>query len=306
METENTQRELDLIDLIKICWGWFVSYIFKPCVFLLKFVFVRWWIGLIGIVLGVGLAVIISTFYPKYIGTIIFENNVGSSSDFVNDTRALSKSSPESISKLLNVPLDQAMDVLAVWPHLLFYRDTLRTSFYVDMGEVAPIESSALQNKFCVEIKAQSLSAFNGLQEGLVAYYSSNEYFVKEAEANVNALRQSAQVAQEEVAKLDAVRDGSPSKKGVIFSGDEMHPMYDPAEISRERIKLSEISVSTQNALKYNTAVVSVVSPLKVMKVPINYFVFTAPKYTAAFVFLFYAIALVIVYRKKIFGFLKQ
>ena len=76
LETENTQKELDLIDLIKICWGWFVSYIWKPFLTLFRFAIRKWWVVLLSALVGFGISYAISTFLPRYVGTIIYENNV--------------------------------------------------------------------------------------------------------------------------------------------------------------------------------------------------------------------------------------
>lgn len=301
METENTQRELDLIDLIKICWGWFVKFICKPCFFLFKFAIKKWWVILISAIVGFAISYCISTYNPKYLGNVIYENNVGSSSDYVNSIRLLSRTTPEYMSEVLGIPIEEAIDIIGIAPHAIYYRDTLQTSYFVDMNDDASMEYVAHQNRFAIEIKAYSKNAFEHLQDGFIRYYSNNPFFSKQMESRIKELDSSSKLAKDEAEKLDGLRVKGSSSKGVMLSGGDLQPLMDPAAISREVVRLNELSVSTTNALEYNTDVVTVVSPLMVNKLPENFFVFTYKKWIAICVVVGLLLALCLSYRKKVY-----
>ncbi len=300
METENAERELDLIDLIKICWGWFVSYICKPLLFLIRFAIKKWWVILLSAIVGFAISYCISTFFPKYTGYVIYENNVGNSSDFINAIRPLAHTSPKYMASALDISENEAVNILAIAPHSLYYKDTLRTSFYVDINDDAPKESIALSNRFAIEVMTDDTMAFSHLQEGFVKYYSRNSFFSKKAESKAKTLDSNSKLARGEAEKLDELRVKGGSSGGVVLSGRDVYSMVDPAAISREVVRLNELSVNQANALEYDSSVITVVSPLMINRIPINHFLFTYKKWVILSVIVGFALALCITYRKKI------
>lgn len=300
METENTERELDLIDLIKICWGWFVSYICKPLLFLIRFAIKKWWVILLSAIVGFAISYCISTFFPRYTGYVIYENNVGHSSDFINAIRPLAHTSPEYMASALDISENEAVNILAIAPHALYYKDTLRTLFYVDINDNAPKECIALSNRFAIEVMTDDTMAFSHLQEGFVKYYSRNSFFSKKAESKAKTLDSNSKLARGEAEKLDELRVKGGSSGGVVLSGGDVYSMVDPAAISREVVRLNELSVNQANALEYNSSVITVVSPLMINRIPINHFLFTYKEWVILSVIVGFALALCITYRKKI------
>jgi hypothetical protein len=59
MENKNQEKELDLIDLINICWKFFVNYIVNPFLKVLKIGLRGWKALLCAIVVGVAISVIL-------------------------------------------------------------------------------------------------------------------------------------------------------------------------------------------------------------------------------------------------------
>ena len=301
METENTQKELDLIDLIKICWGWFVSYIWKPFLALFGFAIRKWWVVLLSALVGFGISYAISTFLPRYVGTIIYENNVAHSSDFINSIRPLTKASPSYVASALNIPMDEAAYIIAIAPHALYYADTLQTTYYVDMDDKAPKQSSSLPKRFAIEISAFRLKSFDHLQEGFRYYFSNLSFYNDLHKRRMSYLDADAKLAKSEMEKLAEIRDAnSGSKAGMVLSGGDMYPVMDPSTISKELFKLNEISENTTGAIKYDTGVLEVVTPLIVDRYPANFFMYTYKKWVVVCVVMGLFIALCISYRKKI------
>lgn len=300
METENTERELDLIDLIKICWGWFVYYICKPLLFLARFTIKKWWVILLSAIVGFAISYCISTFFPRYTGYVIYENNVGHSSDFINAIRPLAHTSPKYMASALDISENEAVNVLAIAPHALYYKDTLRTSFYVDINDDAPKESIALSNRFAIEVMTDDIMAFSHLQEGFVKYYSRNSFFSKKAESKAKTLDSNSKLARGEAEKLDELRVKGGSSGGVVLSGRDVYSMVDPAAISREVVRLNELSVNQANALEYDSSVITVVSPLMIDSRPVNWFLFTYKKWMVVCVVIGVVLAFIITYRKNI------
>lgn len=300
METENTERELDLIDLIKICWGWFVSYICKPLLFLARFAIKKWWVILLSAIVGFAISYCISTFSPRYTGYVIYENNVGHSSDFINAIRPLAHTSPKYMASALDISENEAVNILTIAPHALYYKDTLRTSFYVDINDDAPKESIALSNRFAIEVMTDDIMAFSHLQEGFVKYYSMNSFFSKKAESKAKTLDSNSKLARGEAEKLDELRVKGGSSGGVVLSGRDVYSMVDPAAISREVVRLNELSVNQANALEYDSSVITVVSPLMIDSRPVNWFLFTYKKWMVVCVVIGVVLAFIITYRKNI------
>lgn len=295
-----TEKELDLIDLIKICWKWFILYIFNPVVFCIRFTINKWWVVLLSAIVGFVISFCISTYCPKYVGCVTYENNVGHSSDFINAVRPLSHTSAEYMSSVLDIPVDEAANIISIAPHALYYRDSLRTSFYVDVYDQAPKESSALSNRFALEILAKDLNSFTHLQDGFIKYYSNNTFYSRQAASKVKSLDSSSKLAKGEAEKLDELRVNGGSNGGVVLSRGDVYSMMDPAAISREVVRLNEISVNQANALEYGTTVVTVVSPLMIDSRPVNWFLFTYKKWMAVCIVIGIVLAFIITYRKNI------
>lgn len=306
MNSENSHEELDLIDLVKICWGWFVRFVYKPLLFLFKFGLKHIWVLVLSAILGLSTSFLLSIFNPKYVGVIVFENYVAHSSDFINDIRLLSTTTPDYKAQALNIDKEDADDIISIAPHALYYKDSMKTSYYIDMQDKAPKHSVALSNRFCVEIKAKGLDAFKDIEQGILYYFSSNDYYKRLESVRKNKLIADKEVAVNAVSKLDEMSKSYSFGTGAMLVGENMYPIMDPTTISRERFRLNDINNNTDSAMELLDGVITPISHLQINKLPTNHFVYTYKKFVILFVMLGYLISLCVVYRKKILSFVAK
>lgn len=310
MENENSTKELDLIDIIKICWGWFVKFIWEPFIFVLKFVFKKWWVGVLAVAVGLTISFIDSSQFPKYTGIVVFKNNVCSSSDFVTNIRYFSHTPIQYKIDVMGADPQIIGKVRAVWGHLVCYTDTLHTGYIVDIADNKVGEGlEIVPNMFAVEISAKSVDVFDDFQNGLVRLFNSSEYFSTQNNLRINKLQHSLEITESESFKLDSVRNnlkGSViTSSNNIVNGQNVSTVLNPTVISKEIIRLNESASSIRNDLTYSASVVDVLSPIKYNNEPDNFYMYTWKSHVAWCLLVFYIFALLVVYRKQVLSFIK-
>lgn len=309
MENENSTKELDLIDIIKICWGWFVKFIWNPFLFVLRFIFKKWWVGLCAIILGFGIAILISFEFPKYTGHVIFKNNVCSSTDFINNVRFMSHASPLYQAEVMGIDVKDAICIRAMWGHQLCYTDSLKAGYEVDINDSFVQKGMvSLTNMFDVEICVTDKKAFQSVQDGLVRYFNSSEYFINSNKQRIVTLNNAKENVNSEMTKLDSIRNnmkGGVASTTSIVNGQAVSTLLDPTVISREMMRLSDVTTSYGNSIDFSPNIVDIVSPIKYNDLPYNFFLATWRKYVILSLVVCYVLALLIVYRKQVKSFIK-
>lgn len=310
MENENTPKVLDLFDIIKIIWGWFLKFIWNPAIFVLKFVLNRWWVGVLAIVTGIGIAIFMNLFFPVYTGMIIFRNNVCSSSDFVSDVRLMTKASPKSKAEMFNISLKDAAAIKAIWAHQLCYLDTLNTSYVVDeLDKLAVNGYASVPNMFAVEIAMKDKCVFDTIQNALLNYFNTSDYYVQQNRMRFESSVSKIDVIEKEKTKLDSIESSLDGRlltsESSVVNGMVTSQLLSPSVISNEIIRMNNDISNMSFGLKFYPNVVDVVSPLKTQANSDNFFLETWKGYVAACIVMFYVLALLIVYRKKVASFIK-
>lgn len=307
MEKTDSQTELDLIDLIKICWRWFVSYVWYPILFLLRFAIVKWWVLILGIVLGALVSVTLWLEFPVYQGSLILVNNVSDSSDFINNLKIFNLTSHQNKADATGIPLEVVDKIMSIKPHFICYSDSLRTNYYIDYGDSVTIkERVPLSNKFCIEIKARDSSVFQYVDSGFVNYFNNSQYYKKLNDQRIAELNAQIEMAQTESHRLDSIMNkrGDEVLFGLSGSGNMMSSMVKPAEIVNEKLHLGNIILSSRQTLNHFSDIVTISSGTQTEPIPKNFFLFTIKKYVVLSVILCYVVALLIVYRAEIKNFI--
>ncbi len=310
MENENASRDLDLIDIIKILWSWFIKFIWNPFLFVLKFVLNRWWVVVLAFIVGVTVAILMNVFFPVYTGVMIFRNNVASSSDFVSDVRLMTKTSPESKVEMFNISIEDASAIKAIWAHQLCYLDSMHTSYVVDkLDDMAVKGYPSIANMFAVEVAVKDKCAFDTIQNALLNYFNTSDYYVQQNKMRYESSASMIEVLEKEKLRLDSIGGSLEGRRltteSSIVNGVVTSQVINPSVISNELIRMNNESLNMSFGIKFYPNVVDVVTPLKTQANSDNFFLITWKKYVALCVILFYAIALLIVYRNKIFAFIK-
>ncbi|MCQ2361125.1 MAG: hypothetical protein MJ009_06590 [Paludibacteraceae bacterium] len=310
MENENASKELDLIDIIKIVWGWFLRFVWEPAVFVFKFVLRRWWIAVLALFAGFGIAFYVSEYFPEYTGTIVYRNNVCESSEFVADVRLMTRTSPDSKVPALGISINDAVKIKAIWAHQLCYTDSDRSSFAIDLADnLAAHGCASVPNLFAVEFIVFDKSVVDTIQSALLSYFNNSEYYSKQNKLRFESGKSSLSVLERECLKLDSVRNSLDGRslvsEGSVVNGMVTSTVLNPSVMSSEIIRLNNDKTFLENEMKFNSNVVDVVSPVKVNSEPSNFFLVTWKSYVMVCLVLFYALALIIVYRKNISSFIK-
>lgn len=306
---ENSEKDLDLIDFIKLCWRWTKRYIISPLFFLISFMLKKWWVGAIGIATGVLISVLIWLIYPIYQGNMIIANNVSDSSDFINNLKTFNLADPQYKSNVTGIPLEEIKKINRIKPHFLCYTDSLKTDYVVDYQDSASFNKTIpLSNKFCIEVEAKETSVYSYLNDGFLKYINDNSYYQRLNNQRLTEMRENVKMAETESVRLDSIMD----KRGddVMFSisgtGNMMSSMVKPAELVNEKLRLGGIIISSNNILNYQNEIVYIVSGMQVNEKPKNFITKTVKTTTIASFLIIYFIALIITYWRSITPFISK
>jgi len=310
MENENSTKELDLIDIIKICWGWFIKYIWCPFLFVLRFALKKWWVGAFAVIFGLGISYVVSEYFPKYVGNVIFKNNVCKSSDFIHSVRLMSHSPAEYKAQVLGVDLKVAIAIKAIWGHQLCYSDSLQSGYDIDITDkLVSAGRECVPDMFDVEIITDDKAVFDDVQNALLNYFNSSDFFVNQNKQRFDALSSSLSSTNSEIHKLDSIRKAENgavvTAQSSIVNGQAVSTVLNPTVISQEIMRLNEVSTSLSSVINYSPDIVEVVSPIKYNCAPINHISYIWSKYVIMSLAVFYIIALIVVYRKNVLAFIK-
>lgn len=309
MEQDNTNRELDLTDIIALMWGWFVKYICKPIGFCFRFALRKWWIGVIAVILGLASSYGYYKILPTYKAYVLYENNVTSSSAFMSEVTILSKTSAIEKSELLQIPIEEAAKILEFCPHALCFTDSLHNSYYIDFDDAAPYNTPKHSTRFCIEIKARDTIAYRHIEQGLITYFSNNNLFQVMNNERMARLNSEMNVSTREYAQLDSIRRRLTYAQGLSSDRDgniKLSSDLNPSNIIDQSINLSNMYVQASNLATYYSPVVTLASNLKIEEFPRNYILKTYKKFVIAFIVLCYAVALCIVYRKRVIEYIRK
>ncbi len=309
MENSTTEKEFDLIDLIKVFWNWFKEYICSPLLFLFKFCVRKWWIGVIGVIFGVAISILFWLLFPVYQGTMILVNNIADSSEFINNIRNFDLTDPQHKSEALGIPIEEVLKIKKIKPHYLCYTDSLMTDYIIDFADsTAKNKTIPLKHKFCIEVEANERSVFPLFNDGIVRYLSSNSYYQRINNQRLAEMKANIKIAEAESVRLDSIVDkkGDDVLLGFSSAGNLMTSMVKPSELVNEKLRLGNMILSATISLEYQNEIVYISSDMQVNDLPKNHITKIVFKYTILSLFLCYAIALLVVYKESLKQFINR
>ncbi len=310
MENENVNKEMDLLDILKICWNWFVKYIWNTIVFLLKFAVNKWWVAIIAIILGLSAAYLYGTYNPRYTAHMILKSECVNSSDFISDFKVFAGTSPQYKSTAMNMPVELTNHIISIWPHAICYYDTTKTGYVIDALDEMIYKPLCpmLQNYFSLEVLVDDDSVFDAIEEGVLYYIKNNKYYVERLNRRKAALQSNMSLYPKIDDKIDSIANTyvtdlvSNSKEkgaGVLMS-------LDPKSYVNEKVRINDALVYTETELNRIPQIAVIVSPIKYKPLNANDWRLTYPGFVWSSLFGCYLIVLGVVYRKKLILFFKK
>ncbi|MCQ2351689.1 MAG: hypothetical protein MJ003_06950 [Paludibacteraceae bacterium] len=310
MENESVNKEMDLLDIIKICWNWFVKYIWNSVIFLFKFVICKWWVAIIAVILGFSVACLYGRLKPEYTAYLILKSDCVHSSDIINDFRAFAKTSPQYKSTAMNKPVELANHIVSIWPHAVCYYDTTKTGYAVDILDEMIFQRSCpvVPTYFGLEVLVDDDNVFEDIEEGVLYYLNSNEYYKEQLNRRKTALLSNMSLYPKIDAKIDSLAnvytvDVLSNNNGM---GASVLMTSGPKSYVDEKIRVNEALVWAESELDSTPQVAYVVSHLKYKQLNKNDWRETYKHFVLYSIFICYLFALGVVYREKVISFFKE
>lgn len=200
------EKELDLIDLIRICG----SFVIKIVSTLLKVGLKKWYILLGSVLLGVALSIIIPNYVIKRNRSEVFiNNNASTSTRFISEIEAISALSRDTLSKMFDLDKEVVNSLISIRAHRVLVYDKKYINTRVDKeDEYYKLEEGVLvhPNFFTVEMVSTDISSLEKLNISLLNYLNYNSQFTEINTNRIKALKKELNAYKHEVAMLDSIR----------------------------------------------------------------------------------------------------
>ena len=305
----NNSDDLDLIELIRICWRACVKYICRPINFCIRFTLKHWWQTAIIIVVAFVLSVSYNMWInPKYEMSIKFANKYLSSQYFIDATNSLFQSdNREYLASKLGISAD-SIDYLKKSQALYsLYGDSNHSFSYKDKdnkfgtgegndSEVA--EYGANINEFYVDIVvARDKHLLDGIDSAIIDYLSKSSYLSTRISDQTRILQTQINEYATESQKLDSVRDILYFSPTTILSGGNEISTTNKQLLTDEIINVNTTLQELKNKIS-DYKPVEIVNP-PIVKLQYN-IVSDGIRHTVLLTLLGLVIMLCITYRKNI------
>lgn len=314
MQDENNKKneysdDLDLIDLIRICWRAFVKYICRPINFCIRFTLRHWWQTALIIVVAFVLSVSYNMWInPKYEMSMKLSNKYLTSQYFIDETNALFQSdNREYLASKLGIPADSIDYVKKLQASYSLYGDSNHSFSYKDKdnkfgtGEENDSEFAeygANTNEFYVDVVvARNKHLLDGLDNALIAYLSQSNYLNTKISDQTRILQTQINEYSTESQKLDSVRDILYFSPTTILSGGNEISTTNKQLLTDEIINVNTTLQDLKNKIS-DYKPVEIVNP-PIVKLQYN-IVSDGIRHTVLFTLLGLVIMLCITYRKNI------
>jgi hypothetical protein len=240
---------------------------------------------------------------------------VGQSSDYINALQSLSEESPSMIMKKMNLPVEAMSSYRGMLPYYVFPTDTLNTGYVIDRERqlVKKEGTAVVSDVFGVEVRSKDSSTIRLWGDAIVNYFTNNPYVHKENQMRLSGLRHNINVIQDEIAKLDSLRNieyFENSRKSIPVNDQPtaMAMLFrkQPHLIYKDIIELNEKMLGYQNVLDYSSEPIEVISPMSLNATSLTDWRLTYKKYVFMSVLITYCLLLMCTYRKEIIAFIKK
>ena len=308
-------KELDLLDLIKICWNLLVKYIFKPIALIIKLGFKRWYILLVAVILGISLSVIMPcVFVKKNKSEIILKNNVGGTPVIIKEIEVLASLNRDRLSELIEIDKETLKNLVEIKPHKIISKDSTFATYKVDSkdsyGEYSE-EYKVNPNLFALEVLSKDTSYLSVFTDAVLKYINEKSSFATINERRLSVMRSELKTFKDEVKVLDSLRYISyftnEANKVVLGTSGETFSINDKNQwIQKDLMLLKSKVINLEQTLKNDTLAVEQVTTLSISDIYENHPQKTAPKYAIVFFLLSYVMVICLEYKKNILDWIKK
>lgn len=308
-------KELDLLDLIKICWNILVKYIFKPIALIIKLGFKRWYILLVAVILGISLSVIMPcVFVKKNKSEIILKNNVGGTPVIIKEIEVLASLNRDRLSELIEIDKETLKNLVEIKPHKIISKDSTFATYKVDSkdsyGEYSE-EYKVNPNLFALEVLSKDTSYLSVFTDAVLKYINEKSSFATINERRLSVMRSELKTFKDEVKVLDSLRYISyftnEANKVVLGTSGETFSINDKNQwIQKDLMLLKSKVINLEQTLKNDSLAVEQVTTLSISDIYENHPQKTAPKYAIVFFLLSYVMVICLEYKKNILDWIKK
>ena len=308
-------KELDLLDIIKICWNLLVKYIFTPIALIIKLGFKRWYILLVAVILGISLSVIMPcVFVKKNKSEIIIKNNVGGNPVIIKEIEVLASLNRDRLSELIEIDKETLKNLVAIKPHKIISKDSTFATYKVDskdsFGEYSE-EYKVNPNLFALEVLSKDTSYLSVFTDAVLKYINEKSSFATINERRLSVMRSELKTFKDEVKVLDSLRYISyftnEANKVVLGTSGETFSINDKNQwIQNDLMLLKSKVINLEQILKNDTLAVEQVTTLSISDIYENHPLKTAPKYAIVFFLLSYVMVICLEYKKNILDWIKK
>lgn len=321
MEQQNQQNkqkeEMDLIDVIKCIWGWFISFIWNPIVFIIKYCLKKWrQCGLL-ILVGIVASICYWLILPKYSVFVNYNNCIGVSMDYINDIKFVARGSKESIAKNMLLSIETVKKIKKIKPHAIYFADSTHTYCFTDYKDTVKVgRFDVNMSSFCIEFVVKDLQTIPELEASIVNLFSGHKQLLRANEQRFEQYRSIIEFASEEIKALDSLRyleynyktnkeikkSFEIDKEGSLIATTTTNPI----EYTQQIINLKRMVQQSEEGWKYNSEIVKTAGPARFIDKPINHFTKTIVPFSLGFLCLGVIVMLCVDYRKKINNFINN
>ncbi len=315
MENKNQEKELDLLDLLNICWKFFVANIFNPFLKVIK-IGLRGWLPLLGaIILGVVLSVVVPmVFTKKNKSEIILEINVAKSTSFVKDIEVLSTMNRDRLSDLLEIDKETLKNLVAIKPHKVISKDSTFNTYEVDSNDIFNDGSKEYRvhpSLFALEVVSSDTAYLAPFTNAILNYLNEKSSFATVNERRLSVMRSELKTFTNEVSVLDSLRHiqyfTNEANQVVLGTSGETFNIKDKNQwIQNDLMNLKSRVIRLEQTLENDTLAVEALTALSISDIYTNHPIKTAPKYVILLFFLTYIVLIFCEYRKDIKEWVKK
>lgn len=315
MENKNQEKELDLLDLIKICFGFFKDYILKPLAVLVKIAFKRWYILFAAVLIGVVVSVVV----PKYIikenkAELILKNNVSISSSYIKEVEVLSSMNRARLANLLQVEPEVLENLVALKPHMVISSDSSLINYMVDEQDIMKADNSKYRvhpSMFSIEILSKDTASLPIFAEAVIDYINERSSFSDLNTRRITTMRNELRTFKNEIQILDSLRYiqyfTNDANQVVLGTSGETFNIKDKNQwIQSDLMNLKSRVIGLETKLGSDTLAIDKVTTLSMSDVYNNHPFKTAPKYCIFLLVFSYILVLLYEFKGNIKEWLKK
>ena len=283
------QKEYDLIDLIRFCWGVWVQYAWNPFVYLFRFALQKWYVLLVAAIVGVGINMYVKRIVPSnYSSEMNVYYAIDLPTDLINKIDLLNTLSQEERAQVLGISPEVAGEWVSVSSYFLLKSKEISGLYVPDYkGQWQENHELIEPHKLCLQVVTKSLPANITTRQAVLNYLNKDAWVQEKYNDRITILKQSYDVVQKEYGLLDSLRS-----VGSITEAK-----------TSTMLSLADNVIKTETKLRAETAPIILLSATTVS--PLNNAAIMGMKgCVAGMVFLVYVLLLIVHFRKEIYQFI--